>query len=104
MATIKLFHGTPLEQYEEIKNDGFLCGPVYLTPCKKTAEDYAANNSPDFVVIEVEVRFDDLRADSEFVSEYCVQSSLDAGSVYVDGNVSIKKADVTFYEDYSEVC
>lgn len=103
MTSVKLYHGTPMSQFEEIKEDGFLFGPVYLTPCKKAAEDYAANNSPDFVVIEVEVDYSLLNADSEFVSEYCVDSSLEAGSVYVEGNVSIENAEVYFYEDYSEV-
>lgn len=103
MSTITLYHGTTKENFESIIADGVLCGPVYLTPNKSTAEDYAANNSPDYMVFEVKVCFDDLNYDDEFVSEGCVYASLEAGSVYVDGNVSIKDAKVTKYEDYEEI-
>lgn len=103
MSTITLYHGTPKFNYNSIIAEGELSGPVYLTPRKELAEDYAANNSADYVVFEIEVDRGLLNYDAEFVNEYCVEASLEAGSVYVDGPVSISNAKVTFYEDYEEV-
>lgn len=102
MSTITLYNGTPKFNYSSIVADGALSGPVYLTPRKELAEDYAANNSADYVVFEIEIDRDLLNYDAEFVSEHCVDASMDAGSVYVDGDVSISNARVTFYEDYEE--
>lgn len=103
MSTVILYHGTPKFNYNAIIADGELSGPVYLTPRKELAEDYAANNSADYVVFEIKVDRDLLNYDAEFVNEQCVEASLEAGSVYVDEAVSVKNARVTFYENYEEV-
>lgn len=103
MSTVTLYHGTPKSAYEEIIADGFLIGPVYLTPNKNTAEEYAANNSPDYVVFEVEIEYSELNIDREFVSEHSIEASLEAGSVFVNGNVGIEGAIITIFENYCEV-
>ena len=102
MSTVTLFHGTTKENYEMIKKDGFLHAPVYMTPNKTTAEDYAANNSANYAVFEVDVEYSELEYDSECVCSHSVEESLDAGSVYVDRNVCIARAIVTHYNDYCE--
>lgn len=103
MSTITLYHGTPKFNYSAIMTNGELSGPGYLTPRKELAEDYSANNSTDYVVFEIEVDRDLLNYDAEFVNKHCVEASLEAGSVYVGGSVSITNAKATFYEDYEEV-
>jgi hypothetical protein len=95
-----LYHGTTKENYELIKSNNTLNSPVYLTPNRETAEDYAGNNSSDFVIIEVELDIEDLTYDSEFVSEPCVSESLNAGSVVSETDILITGCDVYEFEDY----
>jgi RNA:NAD 2'-phosphotransferase (TPT1/KptA family) len=101
-----MYHGTTKDNYNLIKETGILNSHVYLTPEKQIAVDYAANNSADYVVIEIEVDESLFQADREFVSgmeENWVEESLDNGSIYVDCNVEIKNATITVYEDYEEL-
>lgn len=106
MKTVTLYHGTTLENGKSILNDGVINGPVYMSPSIKTAEDYAANNSSDYMIFELEIAFDELEYDAEFINgdtDDLVQESLDAGSVFVDGDVSIENAQVKTFIDYEEV-
>ena len=103
MTTLTLYHGTPSENYDSIVEAGSLNGPVYLSPSFATACEYAANNSPDYVVFEVLVDYSDLNYDSEFVVDHCVDASLAAGSVFIDGDVDISKSKVSVFEDFEEV-
>ena len=99
---MKLYHGTTKENSTKIEEAGVLNSPVYLTPNKETAGDYAANNSENYVVYEIEIDFEELKYDAEFVNEADVVNSLDAGSVWVDRNVSIVNCEKTEYCDYEE--
>ncbi len=102
-----MYHGTTKEAFEQIKNDGILNAPVYLTPDFDTAADYAANNSADYVVITVDVDESLFCADNEFISgDDClnpVEASLESGSVFIDSEVAIDGATFAFFEDYEEI-
>ena len=101
-----MYHGTTKENYSKIVKTNTLNAPVYLTPNKNTAEDYAANNSADYMVIEIDVDESLFIADGEFVSgmeEDWIAESLENGSIYVDTDIDIKNADVTIYEDFEEM-
>lgn len=101
-----MYHGTTKTAYEEIKKTNILNGPVYLSPIKQTAVDYASNNSADFIVIEIEVDESLFQADREFVSGFendWLEESLNNGSIYIDANISIDNAKITVYEDYEEL-
>ena len=58
-----MYHGTTKENYSIIKETNILNAPVYLTPNKETAVDYAANNSANFIVFEIDVNKSDFIAD-----------------------------------------
>jgi len=101
-----MYHGTTKTAYELIKENNVLNAPVYLTPNKQTAENYAANNSADYIVIEIEVDESLFQADREFVSgmeENWLEESLNNGSIYIDSDISIDNAKITVYEDYEEL-
>jgi len=101
-----MYHGTTKTAFSEIGKTNILNAPVYLTPKKQIAEDYAANNSADYIVIEIEVDESLFQADREFVSgleENWLEESLDNGSIYIDSNISIDNAKITVYEDYEEL-
>ena len=101
-----MYHGTTKTAFIEIGKTNILNAPVYLTPKKQIAEDYAANNSADYIVIEIEVDESLFQADREFVSgleENWLEESLDNGSIYIDSNISIDNAKITVYEDYEEL-
>ena len=100
---MKMYHSTSVEAAKEIKTDGFLVGPVYLTPSRKIAEAYGANNSDKFFVIELDVDESLFCADAEFVKgemsiDQAVEESLSNGSVYIDGDLSIEGAEFHFFE------
>lgn len=99
-----MYHGTTKANYEMIKIDGYLIAPVYLTPMKRTAEDYAGNNSSDFIVFEINIDEKLFMADDEFCKEnFTVEESLNNGSIYIDSNIDISKSNITKYEDYEEI-
>ncbi len=103
---MRMYHGTTKTAYEEIKKNNILNAPVYLTPDKQTAIDYAANNSTDFAVIEIEVDESLFQADNEFVSgweEDRLKESLNNGSIRIDSDLLIDGAKITLYEDYEEL-
>ena len=103
MTTLNLYHGTSVENFASIKKDGVIKAPVFLATSKEVAEDYASSNSADFVVIEVCVNIDDLQSDVDHANSWSVLDSIEAGSVRVDSDVAVAAANVTLYEDYSEV-
>lgn len=97
-----MYHGTL--SIDQIVSDGFLRGPVYLTPDKNLAEDYAANNSPDYSVIEMEIAESLFVADREFVkSGGGVQESLENGSIRLESDLILENVKITNYIDYEEV-
>ncbi|OYD24709.1 hypothetical protein [Oceanimonas baumannii] len=105
---MKMYHSTSVENYQSIISDGFLSAPVYLTPSKKIAEEYGANNSPEFVIIEVNVDEAGFCADAEFVkgqmeADQAIEESLSNGSVFIDEDVSVAGHIASHYEDYEEV-
>ncbi|MFK7090464.1 hypothetical protein A203_18595 [Chromobacterium violaceum] len=57
---MKLFHGTSQENHEQIIAEGRLLGPVFLTPSKQSAKEYAGREG---AVIEVDVDEDTLGVD-----------------------------------------
>jgi hypothetical protein len=58
---MKLYHGTDADAKKSIDADGFINGPVFLTPCRDTAEWYGGGD--DSVIIEVIVDEADLLID-----------------------------------------
>jgi len=102
---ITLYHGTTKENAELIKQSGKLSAPVYMTPNFDTAEEYAANNSPDYVVIELYVDESDLTYDSEFCGNESdlIQESLENGSVVSEVDLDITNCDFKYFEDYELV-
>lgn len=52
-----LYHGTSEEAANAIRETGFICGPVFLTPSRSTAEGYGEE------VISVSVADDSLMID-----------------------------------------
>lgn len=106
MTKITLYHGTTESNARSIISDGCINGRVYLTPNKATAEDYAANNSSNYVVFEVVVDYCDLQYDDEFINgetDDWVSESLNAGSVYVDHAISVKDFPMSKYVDYEMI-
>ena len=58
MSKVILFHGTTKAALSEIRRSGVLKGPVFLTPFKEDAEDYAGAEGyagAEVVVLEVGV-------------------------------------------------
>ena len=101
-----MYHGTTKDNYKIIQKTNILNAPVFLTPEKRIAVEYAANNAADFVIIEVEVDETLFQADREFVSglsEDWLKESLGNGSVYIDSEMGIESAKITVFQDYEEV-
>lgn len=95
-----MYHGTTIENFESIKRDKRLIGPVYITPKKCVAEEYAFANSGNVVIIELDVDESLFNVDAEFVNEWNIDKSLEAGSVYTKCDLPIKHASFEIYEDY----
>lgn len=95
-----LYHGTTIENFEQIIESGELIGPVYFSATFEKAAEYALNNDPNGVVIAVE--FDgDLKPDNESLYWDSADDAIEnGGEVYTDSNVSIEDAEFTFYNDY----
>lgn len=98
MAT--LYHGTTIENFEQIIESGELIGPVYFSATLDKAAEYALSNDPNGVVIAVD--FDgDLMPDNESLYWDSADEAIENGAeVYTNCNVSVADATFTFYEDY----
>jgi hypothetical protein len=79
MSKVILFHGTTKAALSEIRRSGVLEGPVFLTPRKEVAEDYAGD---DGVVLEVEVEKELLLLDFDFAGAQLI--SLEDANVYTE--------------------
>jgi len=91
---MRLYHGTTKDSFDGIKKAGVINGRVYLTPEYQTAKDYAENNSDEIVIIEVEIDYNELNADREFVKSGEVdwlEESLENGSCYIDRDISVNE-------------
>lgn len=84
---MRLFHGTSADAATAIMAQGFIRGPVYLTPRREMAEEYGP------CVIEVDVPISSLRQDytaqvddDEDIAEWLRRGK----SAYTNGDVEVR--------------
>lgn len=84
-----LYHGTTLQNAEEIKKSTVLYGPVFFTAKFDTASEYALNNDPNGVLLEID--YDgELMPDNES-SEWknSDEAIFNGGSVFTTLDISV---------------
>lgn len=86
-----LYHGATLENAERIQNDGYILGPVCLTPRREMADAYVLDNTGEGVVFELDVDESLLNIAHESYDDLNVALTLEQ-NIYTDGSLSIANA------------
>lgn len=77
-----LYHGTSAEAAEQIREAGFICGPVFLSARRDIAEDYAGEGE----VIEASIALECLLVDLDMPGAALLPVADAAGYLGVDAD------------------